>query len=124
MIRRLRVELYPEGSVELETGGKTEVVGYLVLSKVISPQDEKTTLSFENSLEIVQRSNEAGRRAYRGIPGNYIPNSKSDEVDNVQSRQVNITKPLGGKSGYYIIGAIVCIVIAGGIIFIKRKIRK
>ena len=118
----LRVELYPEGSVELETGGKTEVVGYLVLSKVISPQDEKTTLSFENSLEIVQRSNEAGRRAYRGIPGNYIPNSESEEVDNVQSRQVNITKPLGGGiPEYYVIGAIICIVIAGGIIFIKRK---
>ena len=118
----LRVELYPEGSIEEKEGGKTEVAGYLVLSKVISPQDEKTTLSFENSLEIVQRSSEAGRRAYRGIPGNYIPNSESEEVDNVQSREVNITKPLGGgKAEYYVIGAIICIVIAGGIIFIKRK---
>ena len=120
----LRVELYPKGSVEEEEGGKTEVIGYLVLSKVISPQDTSATLSFENSLEIVQRSNEAGRRAYRGIPGNYVPNSESDELDNVQSRQVNITKPLGGKAEYYVIGAIVCIVIAGGIILIIRKIRK
>ena len=121
----LRVELYPKGSVEEEEGGKTEVIGYLVLSKVISPQDTSATLSFENSLEIVQRSNEAGRRAYRGIPGNYVPNSESDELDNVQSRQVNITKPLGGgTAGYFVIGAIVCIVIAGGIILIIRKIRK
>ena len=121
----LRVELYPVGSKEAQEGGQTEIVGYIVLSKVISPQDDNATLSFQNCLEIVQRSNEAGRRAYRGIPGNYVPNSYNNEVDNTQARKINITKPLGGEiAKYYVTGALILIVIAGIIVMIKRKSHK
>ena len=121
----LRVELYPVGSKEAQEGGQTEIVGYIVLSKVISPQDDNATLSFQNCLEIVQRSNEAGRRAYRGIPGNYVPNSDNNEVDNTQARKINITKPLGGEiAKYYVAGALILIVIAGIIVMIKRKSHK
>ena len=121
----LRVELYPIGSKEAQEGGQTEIVGYIVLSKVISPQDDNATLSFQNCLEIVQRSNEAGRRAYRGIPGNYVPNSDNNEVDNTQARKINITKPLGGEiAKYYVAGALILIIIAGIIVMIKRKSHK
>ncbi len=119
----LRAELYPVGSKEAEDGKPTETIGYLVLSKIISPQDDNATLSFENSLEIVQRSNLAGRRAYRGIPGNYVPNSDTDEVDNTRARKVNITRPLGGheKPVFFVVGAMVILVLTGGIILILRK---
>ena len=119
----LRAELYPAGSKEAEDGKPTETIGYLVLSKIISPQDDNATLSFENSLEIVQRSNLAGRRAYRGIPGNYVPNTDTDEVDNTRVRKVNITRPLGGheKPVAFVMGAIVILVLAGGTILLLRK---
>ena len=67
------------------------------MSKVISPQDSTETLAFDSAIEIIQRQNDAGRRSYTSIPGNYIIGSKVGEPDSTENSRVVITKPLGAN---------------------------
>ena len=93
----LDVELYPANSIELQEGGKNYIEVISVMSKVISPQDTTETLSFDSMMEIIQRYNEAGRRSYTSIPGNYIVGSGITEPDSTENSRVVITKPLGAN---------------------------
>ena len=91
------MELYPANSIELQEGGKNYIEVISVMSKVISPQDTTETLSFDSMMEIIQRYNEAGRRSYTSIPGNYIVGSGITEPDSTENSRVVITKPLGAN---------------------------
>lgn len=93
----LSVKLYPIGSVELGKGQSNYIEVISVMSKVISPQDSTETLAFDSAIEIIQRQNDAGRRSYTSIPGNYIIGSKVGEPDSTENSRVVITKPLGAN---------------------------
>ena len=122
-----KVALYPESSKEVEEGkGEKEWNFMLVLSKIISPNDEKDILVYNNSLEIMQRKSIAGRRSVKGVTGNYIPNSETDENDSAKSRYVKIIPPTGGvetTTSIIIIAIIVLSVVAVIIVVIKIKLR-
>ena len=94
---KLNVELYPIGSVELQSGENNYIEVVSTISKVISPQDTTETLSFDSMMEIIQRYNEAGRRSYTSIPGNYVVGSGITEPDSTENSRVIITKPLGAN---------------------------
>ena len=125
------VELYPIGSKELKLGDSTyknEITAGLVLSRLISPEDDQSTnLTYDCSMEITVRGNEVGRRVLGSIPGNHKPDVKgtiiSLEPDEARTRRIIITKPLGEDRSInnIIIALTGCVIIAGGIIIIKRK---
>lgn len=91
-----------------------------------SKQDDYT---YKNKVEIVEVENKAGRRSYTtankaSIPGNLDPNAATftKEVDSAKAETVSIIPPFGNSIIYYTIGTLIlAIVIAGGIILIKRK---
>ena len=125
------IELYPIGSKELKQGDgtyKNEITAGLILSRLISPEDDETTnLTYDCSMEITVRGNEVGRRVIGSIPGNHRVDQEgtviSLEPDEATTRRIIITKPLGedrSLNSLYIALAS-CIMIAGGIIIIKKK---
>ena len=125
------IELYPIGSKELKQGDgtyKNEITAGLILSRLISPEDDETTnLTYDCSMEITVRGNEVGRRVIGSIPGNHRVDQEgtviSLEPDEATTRRIIITKPLGENrslNSLYIALAS-CIIIAGGIIIIKKK---
>ena len=123
-----KIGIYPANSKELENdkNAKNEWSFNLTLTKLISPEDDKDMLSYTNSLEIMKRTNAAGRRAKIGITGNYIPNFEIKEVDSTKARRILITKPLGENhsKNIIIISIALSSSIAIGIIAIKKKRRK
>lgn len=112
------IELYPKNSKEVENGtGDSEITLRATLSKVMTSENNESDLTFDSSMEIVERKNTVGRRAENEIPGNYIPDTIPLELDAIKSRKITITKPWGeNKSTNYIIIAIgVCMSMAVGI---------
>ena len=95
----------------------------LVLSKTLSPQDEADTLSYENMAEILQLSNTVGRRDMDALAGNQEPDEEPAEYDTDFTERVIITPPTGDNRAYYfVLGAVVLVILCGGIILIKRKV--
>lgn len=119
-------QVLQSGSLEkfkLEPGKKASVE--LLLTKTISAQDEADDLSFDNMAEIIQFTNDVGRKA--NIPGNTDPSTRdSSEGDTDETETVIITPPTGeNRATYYLlIGAGVLVIVAGGIFFIRKKYTK
>ena len=107
-----KMYLYPVGSKEVKNGEgicRTEVIPEVILSKVISPEnDDTSSLTYECLMEIAVRGNEVGRRVLGAIPGNLGTkiNSTEDgthielENEEADSQKIIVTKPLGAdRSG-------------------------
>ncbi len=122
----LKTDLYPIGSIELQEEGENYIEVVSTMSKVISPQDTTETLSFDSMLEIIQRYNEAGRRSYTSIPGNYVVGSGITEPDSTENSRVVITKPLGANLSlkYICIALAVLSLVLIIILVIKFKLDK
>lgn len=120
------VSLYPVISKEaLNDKGVSSVSTYVQFSKTISTNDVTDTLNYKQSVEIVERLNDLGRRDYIGVPGNYSPHSDITEYDSAKVADVVILNPFGENMQTYFGLAIGLVAILGvGVIFIKRKILK
>ena len=95
----------------------------LKLSKTLSPEDEDDTLNYGNMAEILQYSNTVGRRDMDAIPGNQEPDEDPYEYDTDYTERVLITPPTGANRAYYfVLGTVVLVILAGGIILIKKKV--
>ena len=88
--------------------------------KVISPNDETDDLSYDNMVEILELTNEVGRRNGSKVVGNQEVEAMPKEIDSANTETVLITPPTGAnkdKTGYYMIaigiGIIVCSVVLG-----------
>ena len=116
--------LYPIGSIEAKAANdeNTFIERTVTLSKVMTPQDSKETLTYKNAMEIVESENEAGRRDYASVHGNGI---NKLEPDSAITSRIVITKPLGGQdANYYVIAVLVLVVLASGIVGIKVVLKK
>ena len=106
---------------ELKPGQTTTVD--LTLAKTLSPNDDADSLSYRNIAEILEISNSAGRRDMDALPGNQEPDDEPQEYDTDFTEQVIITPPTGeNKAFYFVLGAVVLVILIGGIIAIKRKV--
>ena len=124
-------KLYPVNSKEVLNGNGEYASGIsteLVLSRLISPEeDDSTSLSFECAMQVTVRGNEVGRRVYNSIPGDHKVEATymvgGEEGEESIARRIVITKPWGeDRSITYVMVALgIAIVLAGGIIYIKRK---
>lgn len=95
----------------------------LILSKTLSPNDEDDTLTYSNMAEILQYSNTVGRRDMDAIPGNQEPDEEPYEYDTDFTERILITPPTGAnKAIYFVLTATVLVILAGGIIIIKKKV--
>lgn len=127
------VELYPLGSKEVKEGEgtyKSSISSDLILSRLISPEDdESTNLTYDCAMEITVRGNKIGRRVIGSIPGNHRIEEQgtviSLEADEAVSRRIVITKPLGedrSKTGLQIALLVAtALAISTGMILIYKK---
>ena len=118
------IELYPRGSKEvLEGRGDSEANFTVTLSKLITAENADADLTFDSSMEIVERENTAGRRSESEIPGNYEPDTTPIELDSIKSRKIIITKPWGENRSttYLVIAMLTAIAITSVIGIYLRK---
>lgn len=100
-----------------------EVSKTLILSQLITPENEEDDLTYSNMTEIVKTSNDVGRRMAYSVVGNQDPTlNEPSEVDTSAAEKIVILPPFGEGRIYYVIGAIVAVILIGGIVLIRRKV--
>ena len=116
-----------------------QVTGELVLKKMLSAESSQDEFRYTNMAELVEIDNTLGRYDHLATPGNqrldlqpqehdtagasaYIPYDENANIDpeHPQDGTIIITPPTGSTHIYYGIGIIVTLVLAGGIILIKK----
>lgn len=97
----------------------------LVLTQLITSENDSDDLTYRNLVEIVKTSNTVGRRMEYSVVGNQDPEKAPQELDSDISEVVKILPPFG-NAGIYITIAIVTLaaiaIVIGGTIFIKKKV--
>ena len=102
-----------------------EISKTLILSQLITPENTDDDLTYSNMVELVKTSNEVGRRMAYSVVGNQDPLlDDASEVDSSSAERIIILPPFGEARIYYAIGAIVAVMLIGGIILIRRKVLK
>lgn len=114
----------------------------LLLTKVLNTESNQDNLTYDNSAEVVQTKNIAGRRSYnnldadnndinetvKSIPGNYNPKGAGaiTEPDSNKAETITVQVPFGEENKIpFIVGVVLAtIVLAGGIFIIKKKVLK
>ena len=97
----------------------------IVLSQLITPENTDDDLTYGNMVEIVKTSNTVGRRMAYSVVGNQDPSAEdASEVDANIAERIVILPPFGEVRIYYILGAVVAVMLIGGIILIRRKVLK
>ena len=95
----------------------------LVLTQLITSENKQDDLTYSNIVEIVRTSNTAGRRMAYSVVGNQNPeDSKAAEVDASLAERVIILPPFGDTHIYYILGAVISIILIAGITFTIKKV--
>ena len=110
-----------------KAGVQMSVSDELVLTQLITPENDTDDLTYKNIVEISSTSNDMGRRNAFSIVGNQNPTQQPQEVDTDISQTVKILPPYGNGGLNYIIAAIVLassIILIGGIVFTKKFILK
>ena len=118
----LRKDLLPTKYSETENTATVP----LVLSQLMTSENSLEDLTYKNIAEIIETSNTAGRRMDTSIVGNQDPTSDEfTEPDADNAEIVRVLPPFGKTPKTLIIAitvAVSVIVLAGGIIFIKKKV--
>lgn len=99
----------------------------LILTQLITSENDTDDLTYRNIVEIVKTSNMVGRKNEYSVVGNQNPAEDPQEIDTDRAEIVRILPPFGDAGIYYIIAAIVIAtvgIIVIGVIFIKKKILK
>lgn len=112
---------------EIYGSGTSSVSDDLILTQLITSENETDDLTYRNILEIVRTSNDVGRRNAYSVVGNQNPTADVTEVDSDVSEVVKILPPYGNGGINYIIATITILasaILVSGIIFIKKKILK
>ncbi len=122
--------LYPANSLEVLKGNGeylSDVSTDLILSRLISPEDEDSTnLTYDCAMEVTVRGNDAGRRVANAIPGNHRIGTEaivSVDSEETSGRRIIITKPWGeNRNNTYLLVALgIASVLALGIVLTKKK---
>lgn len=112
---------------ELVNKENSNVTVPLVLTQLITSENDSDDLTYRNLVEIVKTSNTLGRRMEYSVVGNQDPQEKPQELDSDIAEVVRILPPFG-NAGIHIIITIIALVaitiIIIGTIFIKKKVLK
>ena len=96
----------------------------LILTQLITSQNEDDDLTYDNIGEIVKISNDVGRRMAYSVQGNQNPKDAPTEPDSSMAERVVILPPFGEVRIYYIVGVLVAAILIVGIVLIKKKVLK
>ena len=96
----------------------------LVLSQTITSDNDSDDLVYNNMVELVSSNNTVGRRMAYSVVGNQDPTIEPQEIDADDSQEVTILPPFGQQYIYYILGAVVSVILIGGIIGVIMVVRK
>ena len=125
---KLSQDLVPNLYKEKVNKNTTDSVSVpLVLTQLITSENDSDDLNYRNLVEIVKTSNTAGRRMEYSVVGNQDPTKAPQELDTDIAEVVRILPPFG-NAGFYILITVVTLaalgIITGGGIFIKKKVLK
>jgi hypothetical protein len=104
---------------------RSSVSDDLILTQLITTENSTDDLTYRNIVEIVKTSNDVGRRNTYSVVGNQDPTQEPAEVDSNKAQIVKILPPFGSTGTIYVVAITVllaCVVLAGGIVFIKKKV--
>lgn len=96
----------------------------LILSQTITSDNDSDDLVYNNMVELVESSNQVGRRMAESVVGNQDPTLEPQEIDADDSQEIIILPPFGQQYIYYILGAAVAVILIGGIIGVIMVVRK
>lgn len=97
----------------------------LVLTQLISTENTSDDLTYSNIAEITKTSNTVGRRMAYSVVGNQDPTASSaSEVDSSLAERIIVLPPFGETHIFYILGAVIAIILIGGITLIIKKVLK
>lgn len=117
----LKKPLIPE--TENSQPADTSISTKLVLSQLITAQNETDDLTYDNIAEIVKTTNSVGRRMAYSVAGNQDPTQIPSEVDAAKAERVMILPPFGSATYVYVIIAFaVAAILVVGIVLIKKKV--
>ena len=117
----LKKDLIPVS--EGTTDDQTTISTKLVLSQLITAQNDTDDLTYDNIAEIVKTTNSVGRRMAYSVAGNQDPTQIPSEVDAAKAERVMILPPFGSATYVYIIIALAAAtILVVGIILIKKKV--
>ncbi len=123
----LSKDLVPSLYKEKVKSGEDSVSVPLVLTQLITTENDTDDLTYRNLVEIVKTSNTIGRRMEYSVVGNQDPEANPQELDSDIAEVVRILPPFGRAINYILLAIIAIVVISiatGGIIFIKKKVLK
>ena len=92
------------------------------MKKVLSAESSTDDLTYENMIEIVEVENTVGRYDHTSTPGDQSPEEPPKQDDSAESELITILPPFGESKNYYIIGAVMLVVLGIGIYLIKKKV--
>ena len=120
--QKLVPNLYKE---KVDKNAQDSISVPLVLTQLITSENDSDDLTYRNIVEIVKTSNLVGRRNEYSVVGNQDPTKSPQELDSDIAEVVRILPPFGNAGLYIMIIATIIIAIAiiiGGTIFIKKKV--
>lgn len=123
-IKTRTTTLTNNANYSLKVGEKKDL-NTVNVSKLLSSSEDTI---YENYAEIIKVSNDVGRFYEGGTPGNFLltDKNKTHECDDNAKdtrAQLTVVPPTGNNYViYYVIGIVSLSIIAGGIVFIKKKI--
>ena len=98
-----------------------ETTRTLILSQMITPENTEDDLTYGNMVEIVQTSNDVGRKMAYSVVGNQDPLFEdASEVDTNIAERIIILTPFGEERIYYIVIAITAVILIIGIVLIRK----
>ena len=115
-------ELYKE---KVDKNAQSSVSVPLVLTQLITAENDGDDLTYRNIAEIVQTSNTVGRRMEYSVVGNQDPLKEPQELDTSKAEVIKILPPFGGIAMYVLISVVALAgvaIIVTGVIFIKKKV--
>lgn len=110
----------------LDTVNSSEsVVGVqLVLSQMLTSDNNSDDMTYNNLVELVRTSNQVGRRMAYSVVGNQDPTLEPQEIDADDSQEITILPPFGQNYIYYILGTAIAVILIAGIVLVIRVVKK
>ena len=105
--------------------GQEDTLATITLTKTLTTSNSMDdTLAYDNIAEILATGNDDGRKTENSTPGNLDPNDLPSpeelEPGDAVAEHVSITNPTGQTRIYYVLGITIAVIMAAGIIGIKK----
>ena len=94
----------------------------LILTQLITSQNEDDDLTYDNIAEIVQISNDVGRRMAYSVQGNQDPTQAPTEPDSSMAERVVILPPFGTTYLYIGLAVLIAAMLGISIVVIKKTV--